>query len=253
MMKSREFVFAVAALVSFGAVAAGDGAPAAIQVDPQGLHAKKYVAFGWEYAYMRPEHFISHAAEFEKTALDGIGFNINGDKAAGRRYQCFREIMQAPRWTKASLANLVEPCRRMTALKPFRESFVRSLVQPLKRIDWRDDAAWDIVSNNLRTVAWFAREAGFRGLFTDIEDYPRQRQFFRVDGDPGFDELSAIVRRRAADIWRGVFEEYPGITVFCFWLLSDAPYRHVETELPAFMRERGDAAGISRLSRRRTA
>ena len=59
MMKSREFVFAVAALVSFGAVAAGDGAPAAIQVDPQGLHAKKYVAFGWEYAYMRPEHFIS--------------------------------------------------------------------------------------------------------------------------------------------------------------------------------------------------
>ena len=41
-------------------------------------------------------------------------------------------------------------------------------------------------------------------------------------------------------IWRGVFEEYPDITVFCFWLLSDAPYRHVETELPAFMRERGD-------------
>ncbi len=237
-MKSREFVFAVAALVSFGAVAAGDGAPA--QVDPQGLHAKKYVAFGWEYAYMRPEHFISHAAEFEKTALDGIGFNINGDKAAGRRYQCFREIMQAPRWTKESLANLVEPCRRMTALKPFRESFVRSMVQPIKRIDWRDDAAWDIVSNNLRTVAWFARTSGFRGVFTDIEDYPRQRQFFRVPGDPGFDELTAIVRRRAADLWRGVFEEYPDITVFCFWLLSDAPYRHVETELPAFMRERGD-------------
>ena len=231
---------AVAALMLPGLLVADSGATADIQVDPQGPHAKKYVAFGWEYAYMLPEYFISHVAEFEKTALDGIGFNINGDKAAGRRYQCFREIMQAPRWTKESLANLVAPCRKMTSLKPFRESFVRSMVQPLKRIDWRDDAAWDIVSNNLRTVAWFAREAGFRGVFTDIEDYPRQRQFFRVPGDPGFDQLTAIVRRRAADIWRGVFEEYPDVTVFCFWLLSDAPYRHVETELPAFMRERGD-------------
>ena len=129
-MKNRIFVWtAVAALMLPRLLAAENGATADIQVDPQGLHAKKYVAFGWEYAYMLPEYFISHVAEFEKTALDGIGFYINGDKAAGRRYQCFREIMQAPRWTKESLANLVGPCRRMTALKPFRESFVRSMVR----------------------------------------------------------------------------------------------------------------------------
>ena len=68
----------------FACVSLAFAATAAIQIDPQGPHAKKYVAFGWEYAYMQSECFISHVAEFEKTALDGIGFNINGDKAAGR-------------------------------------------------------------------------------------------------------------------------------------------------------------------------
>ena len=223
-----------AGLAAFTALAASAGPM------PHGGKTKKYVAFGWEYSYLRAEDFLAHADEFDKTPLDGVGFNVNGDESAGRRYQCFREIMQEPRWTLRSLENLVEPMRRMSARKCFRESFVRSLVQPNRRIAWTDDAGWDVVSNNLRAVTWLAREARFRGIYTDIEDYTKQSQFFRTDDDPPYDELRPIVRRRARDVFRGIFEEYPDVTVFMFWILSDAPYRHYETDLPGFLRARGD-------------
>jgi hypothetical protein len=48
------------------------------------------------------------------------------------------------------------------------------------------------------------------------------------------------VRRRGREVFGGIFEEYPNITLFMYWLLSDAPYRHIETNLPGLMRERED-------------
>ena len=212
----------------------------ALEADPQGACKKKYVAFGWEFSYLTPQDFVDHVDKFAKTPLDGVGFNINGDKAAGRRYQCFREQMTTPRWTRESLANLIPSTRMMTSYPCFRESFVSSLKQPQKRLAWTDDEAWDVVSNNLRVVTWYAREGGLRGIHADVEDYYKQRQFFRTDDDPPYDELVKVVRRRAADVFRGIFEEYPDITVFMYWIFSDAPYRHVETDLVETLRQRGD-------------
>ena len=209
-------------------------------MDPQGAYRKKYVAFGWANSYLTPQDFIDHVAEFEKTPLDGVGVNVLGDKAAGRRYQCFREIVGKPRWTRESLADMVEPLRRMTSYRCFRESFVSGWMPPKKRLAWTDDEAWSVASNNLRCVAWLAREGNLRGMSWDIEDYTNQKQFFRRPGDPAYDELLELARRRGREIFGGVFEEFPNITMFMYWLLSDAPYRHVEVNLPDVMRARGD-------------
>ena len=215
-------------------------AACAAQLDPQGAYQKKYIAFGWEFGYITPQDFLDHVDEFMKTPLDGVSINVLGDKAAGRRYQCFREICNPPRWTTNSLANLVAPIRRMSEYRCFRNSFISAWQPPKKRLAWTDDEAWGIASNNLRTVAWLAREGHMPGVKFDIEDYTRQRQFFLCDGDLPYDDILPLVRRRGREVFGGIFQEYPDITLFMFWLLSDAPYRYVETDLPGLMRERGD-------------
>ena len=215
-------------------------AAGAAQLDPQGVEQKKYVAFGMEYTYLTPQDFVDHADQFMKTPLDGVGVVMNGGKGTPRAYQCFRWILNAPRWTREQFRDYVEPLRKMSEYPCFKESFLWSWYPPKKRLDWTDDEAWNIASNNLRVVAWLAREGRMRGISFDIEDYTKQKQLFRIPSDPPYDELVKIVRRRAQDVFRGLFEEYPDMTVFMFWLLSDAPYRHGERDIQAVMRERGD-------------
>ena len=91
-MQARTAWLALAALTVLGASAA--------QLDPQGVEKKKYVAFGMEYFYMTPQDFVDHADQFMKTPLDGVGVMMNGGKGTPRGYQCFRSIMNAPRWTR---------------------------------------------------------------------------------------------------------------------------------------------------------
>ena len=212
----------------------------AAQMDPQGAYSKKFVAYGWEFAYITPQDYLDNVDEFMETPLDGVSINVLGDKEVGRGYQCFRHICMPPRWTTNQLANLVAPIRKMSEYRCFKESFIGAWQPPKKRLSWTDDEAWSVASNNLRTVAWLAREGNMPGVRFDIEDYTKQRQFFRVDGDLPYDELVKVVRQRGREIFGGIFEEYPDITLFMFWLLSDAPYRHIETNLPGLMRERED-------------
>ena len=231
-MRVRTVASALAALTALCASAA--------QLDPQGVEKKKYVAFGMEYFYMTPQDFVDHADQFMKTPLDGVGVMMNGGKGTPRAYQCFRSIMNAPRWTREQVQEYVAPLRKMAEYPCFRESFIWGWYPPPKRLDWRDDEAWAVASNNLRVVTWLAREGRMRGISFDIEDYTKQKQFFRIPSDPPYDELVKLVRRRAQDLCRGLFEEYPDMTVFMFWLLSDAPYRRGERDILAVMRERGD-------------
>ena len=212
----------------------------AAQLDPQGVEKKKYVAFGMEYMYLSPQDFVDHADQFMKTPLDGVGVVMNGGEGTPRAYQCFRRILNAPRWTRDQVREFVAPLRKMSEYPCFKESFIWSWYPPRKRLDWRDDEAWDVASNNLRVVTWLAREGRMRGISFDIEDYTKQKQFFRIPSDPPYDELVKLVRRRAQNVCRGLFEEYPDMTVFMFWLLSDAPYRHGERDITGVMRERGD-------------
>lgn len=234
MVSRFNAVFFAVSLVAVGSQSALAG------FDPQGAHKKKYVAFGWEYAYLTPQDFIDNVKEFEKTPLDGVCVHVLGNKEKGRRYQCFREIANAPRWTRESLDDMIAPLRKMTSYACFRESFLGGWQPPRTRLAWTDDEAWSVASNNFRCAAWLAHEGNLRGLNWDVEDYTRQKQFFRVPGDPAYPELLKLARRRGREIFGGIFEEFPDITMFMYWILSDSPYRHVETNLPGVMRERGD-------------
>jgi hypothetical protein len=75
----------------------------------------------------------------------------------------------------------------------------------------------------MRVVARLARDGGCRGLSMDCEDYKKLRQFKRQPGEPPIEELRGLVRRRGAEVFRGVFEEFPDVTILSFWFLSLTP------------------------------
>ena len=169
-------------------------AAGAAQLDPQGVEQKKYVAFGMEYTYLTPQDFVDHADQFMKTPLDGVGVVMNGGKGTPRAYQCFRWILNAPRWTREQFRDYVEPLRKMSEYPCFKESFLWSWYPPKKRLDWTDDEAWNIASNNLRVVAWTRQDRPPPGAGC------LPRAFRGVSRHDGVHVLAPL--RRAIPAWR---------------------------------------------------
>lgn len=213
-------------------IAAAQGAGAAVD-------GKKTLAFGWEFRQLTLRQLIDAAGEFEKLPIDGVELHLKAKTAAGEPMGS-KTIMDGPVWTKDDWTPTLADLKELAAKRPFRLSFIDSLRAPLKRLDWRDDAAWTKVANNLRVAAWLAHEAGLPGLAIDPEDYSKCRQYFRLSSDAPYAELVGQVRRRGAEAFRGVFEEYPDITLLSYWLLSFQSNYSGNVDPLAAARDRGD-------------
>ena len=115
----------------------------------------------------------------------------------------------------------LERFRNVLGRPGLTDCFLSSFFVPQKRFSWTDDASWSLLRDNMRLAARFARESGCVGLFVDHEDYPRQRQFERIQGDPPMPELEVLVRRRGRELFEAVFEEFPDARLFFFWFMTE--------------------------------
>ena len=188
---------------------------AAAQTVPE----KRLIAFGWEFGGTSLANLAAHADRFDSMPFDGIGFHLAARLSDGTRIKS-RTIMHDPPWTRGAFARQIASYRALTSRKALRCSFVGSFRAPTNRIDWTDDAAWIRIATNVAVSAWVAKEGGFAGLSVDPEDYQHVRQFTQGPGDPPYDRLCEIVRRRGAEVFGAAFREYPEMTLFCFWGLS---------------------------------
>ena len=200
---------------------------------------KMNLAFGWEFRQLTVRQLIGAADEFAKLPIDGVELHLKAKNAAGEPMGS-KTIMEGSVWTKSDWAPTLAELKELAAKRPFRSSFIDSLRAPLKRLDWRDDAAWTKVADNMRVAAWLAHEAGLPGLAVDPEDYSKCRQYFRLSSDAPYAELVGQVRRRGAEVFRGVFEEYPDITLLSYWLLSFQSNYSGNVDPLAAARDRGD-------------
>ena len=186
----------------------------------------KFVAFAWEFSGVSPQRLLKLADRFDETPLDGIGVWLQAETVVDgvKTNLSYRRFMHDPAWTREAFAGQIPYYRELTKHKSMRHSFVSSLSAPRLRIPWTDDAQWSRIAKSMRTVAWIAKEGGFKGLAIDPEDYHRISQFTRHPGDPEYGELCKIVRARARQLFAPVFEEYPDATLHFFWFLSFVQY-----------------------------
>ena len=186
----------------------------------------KFVVFGWEFNTSSPQELLKLADEFDKTPIDGLGLKLRADTVVDGKKTTFfyRHFMHQPSWTKEAFADQIPVFKELTAHKSMKHCFVNSFASPRKRISWTDDAEWARLAKSMRTVAWIAKQGGMKGLTIDPEDYSKSHQFTRRHDDPPYEELCAIVRRRARELFTPVFEEYPDVTLHFFWFMSHVQY-----------------------------
>ena len=179
---------------------------------------KKIVSFAWEWQRTDPAMLQELQPQIYAAGLDGIGLGLNFRQ--GEQSFSTDGICTEP-WDYAAMRPYVEKYRMVLGRPGLTDCFLTSFYVPKKRFAWTDDAAWARVRDNMRLLARFAKAAGFVGLRIDHEDYPRQRQFDRLPGDPPMAELEGIVRRRGREIFGPVFEEFPDAKLFFFWFMTE--------------------------------
>ena len=211
----RRMVAGGAALLAL-ASAFADGLPS-VAWEPE---RKKVVSFGWEWGPITPAEYVKYADRIDRTGLDGVGVYVKARRPDGKRIESSCVGDGADLWTREMVADQVPLFREAMSHKGLRESFIRALGAPHGRLDWADDAVWAKVTQSMATLAWLAKEGGFRGLIIDPEDYHKAKQFERRPGDEPWSVLAPLARRRGREIFSAVFREYPEAVIFTYWLFS---------------------------------
>ena len=106
----------------------------------------------------------------------------------------------------------------------FTDNFITIGANP-GNIDWFDDEGWQRIVEHWRIAAWLAKQSGLKGLLFDPEPYTPPHSQFNYAAQPGrkqhgFNEYAAKARQRGRQVMRAVAEEYPEITIFCYFMNS---------------------------------
>ena len=217
-MQARKLVAAGACALAAmgGAVVSSADCPT-----PEANNAlrKKCIAFGWEYGFVTPEQLLDNAAKFKDTAIDGVGIYLMATNRAGRPIAS-RGFTSGPEWDFEAFKSQLPALRKIAKTDHLKDSFLKCFDAPRKRISWLDDAAWARIGRNMGVVGRISRETGLKGINSDPEDYHHQEQYKPVPGDPPYDELIKIVRRRGQEVFGPLFREQPEARVLFYWFLT---------------------------------
>ena len=194
---------------------------------------RKFLLFGWEFGCgITPELLEKKSADFWASGIEGVGLQV------ASRYS----VMHGPGMRRDDFRSKIASYRKALSKPGLRNSFMGQFFfrSPTNRIDWTDNAAWARIGRSMSTLAWFARETGMKGCLVDTEDYKGVKQFVRKSGDLEYGKLVKLVRRRAKDIFTGVFREYPDAEIMTFWLLSLDPYYFRSPSALSVARDKSD-------------
>lgn len=199
-----------------------------------GGFGSKVIYHGWDVGLATPMDVLKHADQFDKMAIDGISLKLGGSSDGSTVDAVYR---------KGQFDDLVPVYRQIVAHKSLRESFLLCGTMPYRRgtrYAWTNDVDWARICSNFRELARVAKAGGLKGLMIDNEDYVGSKQFRHVpatDGD--WNTAVANVRARGRDFFRGIFEEYPDITLIFFWAFIDNEYAHLSDDPNGALRKSG--------------
>lgn len=170
---------------------------------------KKLIEFGRspETAYMR-----EHIATMEKMPFDGVVFYASSSEEPNKVGDFCWKSWGSRTFTKEQMQRAVDNLKN-TQFKKFTDNFLRVCVTP-GDVDWFD--SFDAVLNNMRVVAWVAKQGGVKGIKFDVEDYEKPLWDYHRQRDAktkSFNEYAAQVRKRGAEVMNAFQEEYPDVII----------------------------------------
>lgn len=200
------------------------------------------VAVGWDTGGVTPAQLLAHADQFADLPYDGVVFKLLTDTADRNDPTCRRPLADTKVWSREEMARRFgEDCRKIVRCKGLQKSFLSMYFSPHMPFNWKKDEDWRCFAANLRSMAWFAKTYGLQGLVLDSEDYLRVFPYELKPRDGmDYDEACKIARRRGAELFRGVFEEYPDIQILTYWWLTFRAAYGSAADAPAFARGLGD-------------
>ena len=213
----------------------------ALQAFAAGTASKRYIAAGWDLGAMSPEVLVANAEELSRLPIDGICLHLVAKYPDGREISP-TNLMNGGAVPADAYAPQVPALRKFAAIPNMRHSFVGFQMGPKKRLDWRDDAAWNAVAHNAAVLARVAREAGLKGVVPDFEDYSHVWQYMLLNDDPEYGECRRLARRRGFEVFSAVFNAYPEATLL-LWHFMNNWYREfftVAVDFPQHVYDRQD-------------
>ena len=205
--------------------------PAAVHKPGTPIGADKKL-IGFACNTVEPAYLKEHVADIERLPLDGLNISVYPDDWGPQRSGQEGMFFGGRRFTsddfRQSLADL-----KATPFKRFTDNFIQ--VETAGRgsrvtgraadgnLDWFDPN-WSGIVENGAVVARLARQAGFKGLFLDVEHYTgslgpwRGQHIFNYAASPSRDkytlqQTAAQVQLRGRQWMRAVSQAYPTITI----------------------------------------
>jgi hypothetical protein len=181
---------------------------------------KKLIATGWDQP--DSQRLLARLAEMEKRPFDGVVLEASGRTPEGRACplrETFGKEERRREWFQSSVDQL-----RSCKFTRFTDNFAAVGANP-GSVDWFDDEGWRQIVDHWRIAAWLAKQSGLKGLLFDPEPYtPPHSQFSYASQERrsrhSFKEYAAKARQRGRQVMQAVVEQYPGITIFCYFMNS---------------------------------
>ena len=222
----QQFKTAVLAVL-FGLIGCAS-APA--EMGPPVPAHKKTIGFACN--TVEPAYLKAHVADIERLPIDGLNIFVYPDDWGPRRSGQEGMFFGGRRFKRADFSQALADLKA-TPFKRFTDNFIQVEVSARGsavtgrpedgNLDWFDPN-WSGIAENGAVVAWLAREAGFKGLFIDVEHYTgslgpwRGQHIFNYSASPSRDrhtleETAAQIQLRGRQFMQAVTGAYPDITI----------------------------------------
>ena len=181
---------------------------------------------------VEPAYLKEHIADIERLPIDGLNIFVYPDDWGPRKTGQEGMFFGGRRFKRSDFSKAVADLKA-TNFKRFTDNFIQVEVaargsavtgEPEDgNLDWFDPN-WSGIAQNGAVVALLAKEAGFKGIFLDVEHYRGSlgpwagENIFNYKACPSRDkhtlqEVAAQVQFRGRQFMQAVTRAYPDITI----------------------------------------
>jgi hypothetical protein len=178
----------------------------------------RLIHYGWDNPNVSA--LPSILPKLRKSVFDGISVSAtNGN-----------EIFRATAWPPGTIDADIKILNSIdrTLLK---NSYIYVLAKTDVEFDWTNDIHWNASMANMRLLAQLAKRGGFKGIVYDMEPYGKSPWDYTTQpahSNFTYTQMSALVRKRGADMMRILQQEFPGLQVWALFGLTANAYDHEE-------------------------